>query len=444
MSDKIKKIRRTELIYEATTWGIIVAATLFVAFYFPYSQAFSGLLYVLIGATLTSTFWYLRSRRLYLSAVESAQEAVEKNRELIKQRQTSELIFEYASEGILLIDESKHIIGLSKGLERMIGFKKEELVGKIADRVLSFSGQGNMPSLFEIISLPKTEAKKRYHFSSYLDNSLKTKDGKFINVEITYDSFNDPVSRNVLTLAVLRDVTYEEEIRRRDREFVSMASHQIFTPLSMIRGFLSLLIDGTAGKLNDKQNIYSQKAYIATKRLGSLVASLLSTSKIDGERVKLEISRFDLTKAVEDLAKEYQSSNQLKDNKLTTEFKDRPLEIFADKEQLTEAINNILENAIHYTDNGRIILKVEKSHDQAIISVIDSGIGIPQNEIDRIGGKFFRAENAIKRDTHGTGLGLFVSYYLIKRHKGNIKIESQEHKGTTVIITLPLKQLKGD
>lgn len=436
---EIKKLQKNELTYEVITWGIIIIATLFVAIYFPYSSAFNALIYVLGGATFASTYWYLRSRRLFMIAMRNAEEALSKSRELVKQRQTSEIILEHSSDGIIILDDQKRIMSFSASLENLTNFKKEEVVGKIADQVLTFSGKDNIPSILEIILLPKDFAARKYRLGNYVQNSLKTKDGKFVEVEITYDSFKDPSSNRLLALAILRDITYEQEVRQRDREFVSMASHQLFTPLSMIRGFLSLILEKQAGEVNEKQQLYLDKAYEATKRLVSLVGSLLSTSRIEGERVQFEVKEFDLKAAIKRLVDEFVNSNQTRNNKITTNFDASPIIIEADEEKVSQIINNCLDNSIKYTDNGQITVSAEADSKNVKITVIDNGIGIPQNEIDRIGTKFYRAQNVMKRDTKGTGLGMFIAAFLLEKQGGKIHYDSVEGKGTTVTITLPLK-----
>ncbi len=435
----IKKVQKSGVFYEVATWGAIVVATIFVAVYFPYSAASNALIYVLIGATFASTFWYLRSRRLFILALQSAQEALAKNRELLKQRQTSELIMNHSSDGILILDDQKRIVSFSQGLEKMIGFKAKDLLGKVADQVLGFSGRAGTPSILDIILLPKEHNRHRYRLGSYVDNSLRTKNGGFIDTEIAYDSFKDPVKNRLMAIAVLRDVTYEQEVRKRDKEFVSMASHQIYTPLSMIRGFLSLLLDDKIGKLNPKQQLYSDKAYQASVRLVSLIASLLSTSRIEGERIQLAIKEYDLRESIEKIVEDYRHGGQLNNNRLELRLGSQKLNIEADQEKISQVVSNCLDNAIKYTFGGKILVELKSDHGQAIIKIIDNGMGIPQNEIDRIGTKFYRAQNVMKVDTKGTGLGMYIASYLLERHGGKIHFDSTEGRGTVVTIKIPIK-----
>lgn len=437
MKNRIRKLSRKEILFEVITWGAIVFATLFVAFYFPAIQAFSALLYVLVGATLTSTFWYLRSRRLYILALEGADEIQEKNRELLKQRSTAELIFEHASDGILIIDDALKIVGYSKGLEKMTGYKKTEVLGKKANQLFKFFGHNGLPPIFDIILLPKDTTRKKYRIGCYLDNGLVKKNGQTIQVEIAYDSLKDPVSGHIFALAVLRDITYEQEVRRRDREFVSMASHQIYTPLSMIRGFLSLLLEKKSA-LNINQIDYLDKAYQATRRLGTLVATLLSTSKIDAGKMGLEVVKFDLIKLLTEVIDELNSASTDVRSTVTLQTDLQKLEINADKEKIRQIVNIVIDNAVKYGRNQKVIVSISKNDTIASVGVLDNGIGIPQSEIDRIGGKFYRAKNAISHDTKGSGLGLFIASYILEQHHGELKIESKENLWTRVTISLPL------
>jgi PAS domain S-box-containing protein len=426
---------KRELIYEIVTWSLIVLATVFVIIYFP---SFSALFYVLTGATLASSFWYLRSRRLYLQAISSAAEANRKSRELIRQRQTSQLFFDHSSDGILIVDDNKRIIDFSAGLEKMTGFRSRELLGKIADHVLEFQSDAKTPPLLEIILRPKNFAKNRHHLLGLLNNSLKTANGHSIQVEINFDNFKDPVSGRLIGLAVLRDVTIEMEVRERDREFVSMASHQMFTPLSMIRGFLSLMLNSRTDKLAAKQKDYAEEAYRATKRLISLVMSLLSTSRIDGEKTELHLTKFDLIDLVQKMVDELKKTKLLVGNSLSLESDQKVIMLEADQEKISQAISICLDNALKYTDNGQVKIVITKLRNQALIKIIDNGIGIPENEIDRVYSKFYRGSNAMNRDTKGTGLGLFISQFMVEKHHGKINIKSKIGQGTELTITLPL------
>jgi PAS domain S-box-containing protein len=367
----------------------------------------------------------------------SSAEVAHKNRELIKQRQTSELFFDHSSDGILIVDDEKRIVDFSRGLEKITGFKKEELLGKIADQALEFSGEGKAPGILNLILLPKNLAKQKYHLPGLLINSLTAKDNRLLQVEINYDNFKDPVSGRLIGIAVLRDITLEKEVRERDREFVSMASHQIFTPLSMVRGFLSLLLNDRTGKLNEKQRDYVSEAYHASKRLVDLVMSLLSTSRIDGQKTELNVSRFDIIKSCRNLIEEIKTSGQLNDNKLSFKSSEKSLFIQADEQKVTQAISNCVENALKYTDKGRVELQVEKNRSDILIKIVDNGIGIPENEIDRVWGKFYRGSNAMKRDTQGTGLGMFITRYMTELHHGKLGIKSEVGKGTEISISLP-------
>jgi len=427
---------RRELIYEIVTWSIIVIATVVVMLYFP---SFSALFYVLIGATFASTFWYLRSRRLYQMATSSAALARDKSRELIRQRQTSELVFDHASDGILIVDDSKRIIDFSAGLEKMTGFKREHLLGKIADQALEFQGSSKIPPVLDIILLPKSHIDRKYHLAGLFNNSLITNNGHLIQTEISFDSFKDPVSGRLVGMAIIRDISYEKEVRERDREFVSMASHQIFTPLSMIRGFLSLMLSEKTGVLNAKQKDYTLEAYKSSKRLVSLVMSLLSTSRIDGEKIQLNLSKFDLVELLRKMIDELKESDQLNGNKISLGSDHKSIMLQADQEKISQAISNSLDNAIKYTDNGQIRVNLTKQANRVSIKIIDNGIGIPDNEIERVCTKFYRCSNAMNRDTKGTGLGMFISQFMIEKHHGKLDLKSKVGQGTELTITLPLK-----
>lgn len=436
------RVFNRQTFFEFLTWAVIVLATLFVVLYFPYSEAYSILLYILIGATFASTFWYLHSRRLYVLAEANAKKAKQRSRELMKQRQTAEIVFNQASDGILVIDDSRRILEFSAGLEKMTGFKREECLGKIADQVFEFRGDKTIPSILSVILSPRDYASKHYRIGRVINNSLKTANNKYIEVEIGFDNFKDPVTGTLLGLAILRDITLEKEIKERDRGFVAMASHQIFTPLSMVRGFIALILNPKNGKLNNKQKEYAKQIQSATRRIVALVMGLLSISRIEEGKINLDYKLTDLVKLTKDLVKELISTEQLRNNKIEFVTEQNTIFLELDQEKIGQAVNNCLDNALKYTDKGTIKVKLYKNKNMAILEIADNGIGIPETEIERIGTKFFRASNALSRDTHGTGLGMYVSRFMVDEHGGSLSISSKINQGTTITIKLPLKHNK--
>jgi len=431
---EFEKINQRSIIPEIITFIVIIFVTIFVVFYFPYSKAMNSLVYVLVGGMVTTTFWYLRTRRMYDLTLRTSQEMVKNNQLLIKERQTAETILKHSIDGVLLVDNNKRIVGFSPSLERISGFSESEMIGKIFDQALIFGNKPGAPNIGDLLLSPKNRTEN----ASYISNTLKQKDGTFVDLEINYKAFRDKTTDKIFGLAFIKDVTYEREIKQRDNKFITLASHQIFTPLSMIRGFLSLILEQRIGKLNQKQKLYAEKAYESAKRLVSLIGSFLSISSIENEKSENKIKEFDLVKTIKGIVQEFENAGQSKKNNISITS---PARVFinSDQEKVEHIFYNCLDNAIKYGDDGQIKIVFDDQKNQTIIKIIDKGIGIPQNEIERIGDKFYRAANAINKDPKGTGLGVFMTNFLAEKISSKLILESTEGQGTTAIITLAKK-----
>ncbi|TSA46022.1 sensor histidine kinase [bacterium] len=224
-------------------------------------------------------------------------------------------------------------------------------------------------------------------------------------------------------------------------DFVSLASHQLRTPLSAVKWFSEILIGQKQGKLNPKQLYYLREIYRSNERAISLINDLLDVSRIQEGHIHLELRDTYVEKVIEEILDSY--STLLKSNKVSINFEiiNGPLpKIEADQEKLKRIIINLLSNSIKYTEaQGKIRITVEKDTTHLTVSVTDSGIGIPKKDQANIFKKFFRSTNVIKMSPDGSGLGLFITKSLVDAMGGKISFRSKEGEGTTFYFTLPIK-----
>ncbi|KKT21211.1 hypothetical protein A3I28_03750 [Candidatus Giovannonibacteria bacterium RIFCSPLOWO2_02_FULL_43_37] len=243
-------------------------------------------------------------------------------------------------------------------------------------------------------------------------------------------------------LKILHDISRERLLGRIKSEFVSIAAHQLRTPLSAIKWTLKLLLDGDAGALNKEQTSFLERGYDTNEKMIKLVNDLLSVARIEEGRFGYDFQDINFNEFLEAAIKNYadivsRKSINLKFEKIDGEL---PL-VYADSEKLSLALNNLLDNAVKYTPaGGKVLVKLERKGNYALVSIMDTGVGIPDSEQPRVFSKFFRASNVIKMETEGTGLGLFIVHNIIKRHGGDIHFTSHENHGATFIFTLPLKK----
>src|SRR3989344_8890030 len=224
-------------------------------------------------------------------------------------------------------------------------------------------------------------------------------------------------------------------------DFVTIASHQLRTPLSAIKWYAEILLSGRQGALNKKQTDHLQEIYRSNERAINLVNDLLDVSRIQEGQIHLEVRPIRIEKVIEEVVDNY--NTLIKSSKVNVDFQivNGPLpEVEADQDKIKRVVMNLLSNAIKYTPaGGRIQMILEKSKHYITVSVVDSGVGIPKEDESKIFEKFFRSQNVIKLAPDGTGLGLYIAKSLVEAMGGKIGFDSEEGKGTTFHFTIPLK-----
>ncbi|MFA6552964.1 MAG: ATP-binding protein [Patescibacteria group bacterium] len=235
----------------------------------------------------------------------------------------------------------------------------------------------------------------------------------------------------------------QEEIKKmEDRRsgFVSIISHQLRTPLSIIKGYIEALVTGDQGQLNDGQKEYLNDALAISQDSVNLVNDYLEAVKMDVEQMTLKKERVDLVQLVKS------ELNKLRPLALASNCEivfdsaaDQALTASVDIIKIKQVIENILTNAIKYSrGRGQAQISLTAKDGQAVFSCHDAGLGIPKDQQAELFTKFFRAKNIVHRNTKGSGLGLYLSKIIVEAHGGHIMVASQENQGTTVQFTLPI------
>jgi signal transduction histidine kinase len=230
-----------------------------------------------------------------------------------------------------------------------------------------------------------------------------------------------------------------QELDRLKTEFISMASHQLRTPLTGLKGYLSMLLEGDFGEFSPSQKRIFSDLLESTNRLIRLVNLMLNISRIEAGRLKIEKKSVQMEKLVEDILKIFRPLIEKK--KLFLEFK-KPLTplplIKVDADKIKDVISNLLDNALRYTLKGGIKIQLEKKNSEIVFSIEDTGIGLSQDELLELFKKFSRGKRVGQIYTGGTGLGLFICEKIIKAHGGKIWAESEgEGKGSKFSFSLP-------
>lgn len=230
-----------------------------------------------------------------------------------------------------------------------------------------------------------------------------------------------------------------EEESRRQKEFLSLTSHQLFTPLSMIRGFASMLHDGTLGKMTPKQADAVDEIYVSTKRMINLTSELLSISRIQQNKFEIKREPVKISDLIEETVRQFRHALPKKDVSVSFQKPTKIETIQIDKEKIRQVLYILLDNALKYTSKGSITLVCALEKDAVIISVQDEGAGIKNEDFGKLFQPFFRGENILELDNKGTGLGLYIARLIVEKHGGKIWAKTPETgKGSIFTFSLPV------
>lgn len=225
-------------------------------------------------------------------------------------------------------------------------------------------------------------------------------------------------------------------------DFISIASHQLRTPLTAIKGYVSMFLEGDYGKLNGKAKKSMENIFQANERLIGLVNSLLDLSRIEAGKIKLEPSKVNLKTMLESMVVDF--SSRIANKKIKIIFESQPANIpavQADEKKIREVFSNLIDNAIKYTNEGLIKVELKAIHPYLRVVVADTGIGMAQEEINGLFNSFSRGREGKSMWVEGAGLGLYVAKKFIEMHHGRIWAESEgKGKGSKFIIELPITQ----
>lgn len=353
---------------------------------------------------------------------------------------------------IFFMDPGGYIQTWNKGAEKNKGYTHKDIIGKHFS--IFYSDQDNADKK------PEQELEIAKKVGRVEDEDWRyRKDGSkfWANVVITalYDEQNNlqgfaKVTRNLTERKVNEDSLrsansllqeQQKELQRLNEskdEFISLASHQLRTPATAIKQLLGLMLEGFEGEL--PQNIRSllEKTYESNERQISIVNSLLKVAQVDSGKVVLRKKSLDLNEIVRSLIKQYTGIIKLKEQVISVNLQAEPLFGYIDEQYYRMALENILDNASKYTENGgNITISSKMVGDHAVISIADSGVGISPENISSLFAKFNRIPNDLTYKVAGSGLGLYWAEKIIDLHQGAIEVDSELKKGTTFSVSVP-------
>ncbi len=231
-----------------------------------------------------------------------------------------------------------------------------------------------------------------------------------------------------------------EMLNQAKTEFISISSHQLRTPLSIVKGYLSMVLDGDYGSVKKSLAKVLGKVYRSNERLINLVNELLNISRIESGRLEFRFEPVELGKIARDIVEGFKIKAEAKRIELRFDSPKNLPKVNADAQKIKEVISNLLDNAIKYTERGWVAVKLDKKDKEMVLSVSDSGLGIELSERDKLFEKFTRGQSSQSASSHGLGIGLYICKKFVEGHGGKIWAESEgPGKGSKFSFSLPIK-----
>jgi len=376
------------------------------------------------------------------SKVQERTREIELQKNLIEtEKNKTESILKSIGDGVFVINRKLEITMFNKNSELITGFSAEEVLNKNYEEKIKLvsdvdSDKRNDLFIQEII-VTGTSKKIPKHIM------LIDKFGQKIPIDISASPLRNQKREITGCVIIFRDITHEYEIDKAKTEFVSLASHQLKTPLSSINWYTEMLLSGDTGKMTPMQKKYIQEVHSGNKRMIDLVNSLLNVSRLEMSTFLVKPQKTNVLKIANDVIKEMLPYSTKKEIAIKRNYDKELPEISVDPKLLRIIFQNLLSNSLKYTKKkGDVELKIFKDEKNLKIEVSDNGMGIPENQKRNIFSKFFRADNVRQTETEGTGLGLYLVKSIIEHSDGKISFKSSLNKGTTFFISLPLSGMK--
>ncbi|HSX05670.1 MAG TPA: PAS domain-containing sensor histidine kinase [Candidatus Saccharimonadales bacterium] len=408
----------------------------------PYGRPFLLMAITMYIFTLLLTLAYVHEKSMVDDHLESnTQELVSANRRLLEAAQSqkqatakAEAMLRSIGEGVIVFDAGGKVEAANQMAEKLLGFHEEQLVdGSYLELVKATDSNGavippDQRPLAQVIATKRLVATELYYqrrgraaFPAHITIAPVIIEGKLQGA-----------------IEVFRDISLEKQVDRSKTEFVSLASHQLRTPLSTISWYAEMLLAGDAGKITKEQARYVHEIYDSNRRMTELVGSLLNVSRIDLGTFSVEPEPTDLVKLAQGIVKDLEPQIFARKLNFQEEYDPNIPILNADPKLMRMVIENLSSNAIKYTPElGTVTLQLKHRAHETQIIVTDSGLGIPAAQQSKIFSKLFRADNVKTHDTEGTGLGLYLVKSIVDYSGGTIWFKSKENKGTTFCVTIP-------
>ena len=371
---------------------------------------------------------------------------------LQNEKQKADIIINSIDDGVILIDASNVIHVFNPGAVNMTGWSQAEVIGLDYRSILKFVDDKGISLKDQDHPLHKVLATGKI----FRDNTavIGQKSNSKLSVDISVSPLIEPNGQVTGAVAILRNVQEQRKEDKQRADFISTASHEMRTPVAAIEGYLALALNEKVANIDAKARSYLEKAHSSTQHLGKLFQDLLTSARAEDGRLSshpivVEMNDF-VEKLVDDLRFSAEKkglliellmgSQQRKDSQsvdVSQKVIKPLLFVHVDPDRIREVITNLFDNAVKYTESGRISIGITGDVQVVQFHISDTGPGIPKEDQSHLFQKFYRVDNSATRTIGGTGLGLYICRKIVDLYNGRIWVESEFGKGSTFYINLP-------
>jgi PAS domain S-box-containing protein len=423
-----------ELRVEMVARAILLPLHQVIALPLAFEERLLGLIYLFRSGSAAFT---ANDRAVLTSFADQAAIAV-RNAQLYQQvsaeKQQLDAIIQHSADGVMILDPDLRIQVFNRALSQMTGWAAEAAIGRPCYEVLALeqvSGPNLCGAAPAAIEFPADQP-------LLVEGLLSRPSGSRLAVSVTFSPLHDEEGRLTRVIANVVDITRFREAEEMKSTFVSVISHELKTPVALIKGYANTLAREDARWDSDTLREGLQVISEESDRLNGLINNLLDASRIQAGAFKLERGDVILPKLAARVVENFRV--QTTSHRFSLDFPaDYPC-VPGDEERLRQVLDNLVGNAVKYSPGGGEI-RVGGWHDgaRATVYVADQGIGIPAEEQGRLFQRFYRVDSSLRRSTQGAGLGLYLCKSIVEAHGGRIWLRSEPGKGTTVFFALPLK-----
>ena len=373
------------------------------------------------------------SLRLFIAHLAAGVRSALKSQALVKEEGRLAAIFQHSAEGILTVDRALRIIDFNPAMERLTGWRESEVLGRFYFEVLRPKDrQGND------LGLQDSPILQAFAGQTVVNREMiiSARDGQRFDAHVTASCVRSTRGEPMNGILNIRDITREREQEEQRSTFISVISHELQTPIAIIKGYASTLARTDAMLDSEALHLRLLAVEEEADRLNKLVGNLLYASRIQAGGLQMEITPLELPPLIEGVVRRLQAKSP--DISVTLDIPPNLPTVMADRDRIEEVLQNLLDNALKYSPQRRVVTVASRATgDEVIVSVSDTGIGISLRDQEEIFTRFRRIGNQLTRTTPGTGLGLYICHAIVEAHGGHIWVESALHEGSTFSFSLP-------